>query len=176
MPSIAEVAKEAKVSIATAYRYYSDPQRLQTDAALDMSLDQGQPDFVEMFNTATAGVTDPLERLLIAQRHMMNNTIANEAAYRLFVAKGHEEIVRNGMNRHKQAAGGRRVLMIEAALQDIRSKVTDKAWLDLVHGLMIVMGPEPFFVLKDLAGLSDDQIWDVVEQTIGKVFAMYEEP
>lgn len=176
LPSISEVAKEAKVSTATAYRYYSDPHRLQTDAALDMSLDQGQPDFVGMFKAASADITDPLERLLIAQRHMMENTIANEAAYRLFVAKGHEDIVRNGLNRRKQAAGGRRVLMIEAALQDIRSKMTDKAWLDLVHGLMIVMGPEPFFVLKDLAGLSDEQIWDIVERTIGRVFAMYEGP
>jgi AcrR family transcriptional regulator len=169
LPSISDVARHANVSIATAYRYYSDPNQLQSDAALDISLEGGQQDFIAVFEAAAKGVTDPLTRLLIAQRQMMDNTLKNEAAYRLFVAKGHEAIVRAGEKRNKQPAGGRRVLMIEAALKDIRTTMDKPAWQDMVHALMIVMGPEPFFILKDFANLSNQQILQVVEPTIAAV-------
>lgn len=174
VPSIADVAKSAGVSVATAYRYYSDPRRLQSDAALDQSLDGGQPDFVGVFEQAVAEVSDPLARLLIAQRQMMGSTIANEAAYRLFVAKGHEEMVRSGLKRNNKPAGGRRVMMIEAALKDLRPQMTATAWRDMVLSLMIVMGPEPFFVLTDFASLPEDKIWPIVERTISTVLAAHQ--
>lgn len=171
--SIADVAKRAGVSVATAYRYYSDPQRLIADATLDAALDGGQQDFVGVFEHAAAGITDPLTRLLIAQRQVMNQMIEHEAAYRLFIAKGYEEIVRQGPNSRKIVAGGRRVLIIEAALKDLKIQMSPTDWADMVHSLMIVIGPEPFFSLTDFTQLSKEAIFDCVETTIAAVFASH---
>jgi len=81
-PSLEDVAEEALVSRATAYRYFPSIEALLLEAALDIATPQA-PD---VFNGAPAD--DPiarLERLDLAFDEMMN---ANEATLRLFLASG----------------------------------------------------------------------------------------
>lgn len=170
VPTISEVAVHAGVSVATAYRYYSNPQRLISDAGLDAQLDRGDPDFVAVFEAEAKGVSDPLARLLIAQKQMLDNVRSYEAAYRMFIAKGYEELVRNGLKRSKVRAGGRRILMIEAALKALKPQLSAAAWNEMVQGLMIVVGPEPYLVLKGFTDLPDDQIYARINMTITTVF------
>ena len=170
VPTIAQVAKQAGVSVATAYRYYSDPQRLISDATLDAQLDGGDPDFVGVFENEAWGISDPLARLLIAQKQMMANMLDHEAAYRMFIAKGYEEIVRSGLEPSKVRAGGRRILVIEAALKELKPILTKTAWTEMVQELMIVVGPEPYLVLKDFTDLPNDQILMRMNAAITAVF------
>jgi hypothetical protein len=60
--------------------------------------------------------------------------------------------------------------VIEQALSGFRSDMNEPEWRTMVHTLMIVMGPEPFFILKDFGGLADEQAWQIVEPTIVAVF------
>ena len=170
VPTIAQVAKQAGVSVATAYRYYSDPQRLISDATLDAQMDGGDPDFVGVFENEARGISDPLARLLIAQKQMMANMLDHEAAYRMFIAKGYEEIVRSGLEPSKVRAGGRRILVIEAALKELKPILTKTAWTEMVQELMIVVGPEPYLVLKDFTDLPNDQILMRMNAAITAVF------
>lgn len=172
-PSIADAARRAGLSVATAYRYYSDPEQLRSDAALELGLAEGKTDFLAEFETRVEGMTDPIERLLVAQRQMMSFVMRNETAYRHFMAQGHLNIATQPEAKKPIPAGGRRIILIEAALAPIRSAFSAKAWGAYVQALMLVTGPEPYFTLHDYAQLSDAHIFDVTEQAIRDISACH---
>ena len=172
-PSIADAARRAGLSVATAYRYYSDPEQLRSDAALELDLAEGKIDFLAEFETRVEGVTDPVARLLVAQRQMMSFVMRNETAYRHFMAQGHLRIASLPDAEKPIPAGGRRIILIEAALAPIRDQFSAKAWAAYVQALMLVTGPEPYFTLHDYAQLGDADIFEVTEQAIRDVSACH---
>lgn len=168
--SVAKAAQRAGISTATAYRYYSDVPTLLSDAALDLRMDEGQDDFIVEFEKRTIGVTDPLERLLIAQKQMAGFTAENETDYRLFMAKAQEQYVRDAAKGRPVARGGRRLMMIEAALKSLKPQMSSSAYRDLVVAVMMLTGPEPYFVLTDYAGLKGEALHAVNAQALRDLY------
>lgn len=159
------VAGRAGVSVATAYRYYSDAETLRTDAALEHGM-APDGDIVTEFERVAEGVTDPRERLLIGQRHMLAFVIERHADYRLFIAKLHEQMLSDNGRGQALSRGGRRQLIIAAALESLEEAFGPERWRDLIHALMLVTGAEPYYILTDFAGLSPQQIMKVNEQAV----------
>lgn len=169
--SIAAAAQRAGIGVATAYRYYSDLDTLRSDAALDLRMDEGQSDFLVEFERRAKAVTDPEERLVIAQRQMMGFVEVNDLDYRMFVAKAQEQHVRDAARGARPVArGGRRVLMIDAALAELRAEWPEAPYRDLVLALLLVTGPEPWLTLRDYGHLPPEAVRATNERALRDLF------
>jgi AcrR family transcriptional regulator len=171
--SVARVAHEAGISTATAYRYYSDMPSLLSDAALSLKMDEGRSEFLAEYEAKIEGVSDPLERLLIAQRQIVRDTAEHECDYRLYYAKAQERHVRETAQGRAPARGGRRQMMIEAALRGLKARMAAPRYRDLVVALMLVMGPEPYLTLTDYAGISGRELEDTNDRVLRDVYAAH---
>lgn len=169
--SIAAAARRAGIGVATAYRYYSDLDTLRSDAALDLRMDEGQSDFLAEFERRAKGVTDPEERLVIAQSQMMGFVEVNDLDCRMFIAKAQEQHVRDAARGVRpEPRGGRRGMMIDAALAGLRPDWPEPQYRDLVRALLLVTGPEPWLTLRDYANLPPEEVRAVNERVLRDLF------
>lgn len=148
-PSLEDVADEAMVSRATAYRYFPGIEALLAEAALDVAMPDAESFFA---GDASAG---PLERLLRADAAVADMIRANEPALRAMLVHS----LRQGL-----AGGGalpvrrnRRTPLIEAALAPARERFAP--WLHdrLVKALALVVGTESMIAFKDVLGIGDEE-------------------
>ncbi|MCR8725954.1 hypothetical protein [Frigidibacter sp. ROC022] len=169
--SIAAAARRAGIGVATAYRYYSDLDTLRSDAALDLRMDEGQPDFLAEFERRVAGISDPEERLVIAQRQMIGFVEGNDLDYRMFIAKAQEQHVREAAQGVRTVPkGGRRLMMIRAALSEVEADWPEDLYRDLVRSLLLITGPEPWLILRDYGNLAPDEVHAVNEQAVRDLY------
>ena len=147
-PSLEDVAEEALVSRATAYRYFPSIEALLLEAALDIATPQA-PD---VFNGAPAD--DPiarLERLDLAFDEMMN---ANEATLRLFLANALERAAKGEAG--EPLRQNRRSPLIEAALEPARKDFRPRDLDTLAKALaLVVASTEAMIVFKDVLRVDD---------------------
>ena len=148
-PSFEEVAEEALVSRATAYRYFTGIEPLLVEAALDVAM----PDS-SMFDGDAS--TDPVERVQRADAAVQEMIRANEAALRTMMIHA----LQAGLD---GAAGGpparqnRRLPLIEAALAPRAGRLDEARRERLARALALVIGTEAMMVFKDVLRLPDDE-------------------
>jgi len=147
-PTLEEVAEEAMVSRATAYRYFPGVETLLTEAALDIAMPEAESFF------ADDPSAEPLERLLRADAAVTAMIRANEAALRAMLIHSLQQGLAAG------AAGlpvrqNRRTPLIEAALApgQFAPWVRDR----LAKALALVIGTESMLAFKDVLQLADDE-------------------
>jgi AcrR family transcriptional regulator len=139
MPS---VAKAALVSEATAYRYFPDLVTLLLEA------DQGTwPDPAEAL-APVADSTDPVERIGLAARVLLDGVLANESAVRAMIAGS---ITRPQLASRRP---GHRFGLIDAALAPAAGRLDPAALAHLRRGLAVVVSADALFTLTDLCELS----------------------
>src|SRR5690606_5988125 len=107
-PSLEEIAEEAFVSRATAYRYFPNVDQLLIEAALDVAT----PDPEALFAEEESG--DPARRLLMADNALQKMVRENEPQLRMMLAKSLEASL--GGMQDVPPRQNRRVPLIEAAL------------------------------------------------------------
>jgi AcrR family transcriptional regulator len=156
MPTVTDVADEALVSRATAYRYFPTQEHLLLDAVLERSIDE-----IDRAVTAAARSDDVVAGVegLVRATHaeIASNPAAFRSLLRLSVAQPRaDEPTVAGIR------GERRLQWIEQALEPMREDLDEQAFRRLASALTLCMGAEAFVVLKDLCGLDDDE----VEQTL----------
>jgi AcrR family transcriptional regulator len=142
-PSLEEVAAEAMVSRATAYRYFPGVEALLTEAALDVAMPDGESFFADDPSAA------PLERLLRADAAVAGMARANEAALRAMLV--------HSLQQGLPVRDDRRRQLIEAALAPARERLAP--WLHdrLVQALALVIGAESMVACKDVLGIGADE-------------------
>ena len=151
-PTLDEVAAEATVSRATAYRYFSGVEDLLVEAGLDLAM----PD-ASLF--AGDGGAGPTERLLRADAAVATMIRANETALRTMLVHSLQrglagaEAVPNRQNR--------RTPLIEAALAPARERLDPIAYRRLVRALALIIGTESMVAFKDVLRLDDGEADDV---------------
>ncbi|MDO9337376.1 MAG: TetR/AcrR family transcriptional regulator [Caulobacter sp.] len=147
-PSLEEIAEEAMVSRATAYRYFTNLDDLLVEAAVDMSI----PPASEIFPAGPPeDALTRLKRIDDALDTMMAN---NEGPLRLMLAAALEQ----GRNRRPgdpPRRQNRRTPLIEAALEPWRGQFAAAALDRLIHALALVVGSESMIVFKDVTPLSE---------------------
>lgn len=168
--TIAAAADRAGISVATAYRYYSDPDKMRRDAALNDKFGPDPEDFLTRFEAQCSEVCDPLERVLVAQRMMFDFVVETENEYRMFIASSHEHLIREAEEGGRVPSGGRRILLLEAALTPLKDRLSEDEFCELVYRLMLVSGPEPYFVLRDFTSHPTDEIWRLNEAAIRSIY------
>jgi len=166
--TVGAVAKQAGISVATAYRHFSDPESIRLEAVVEMNLGQ-RGDFMADLQARCEGVTSVVDRVLAAQKLMTEFVAHNEDAYRLFIAKGHEQLVAHRGKNKPAPRGGRRLPMIEFALEPWRGAMPAPDFRKIVQTVTTVCGTESYFVLRDLCNLAVDDIAQVSEDAVRRV-------
>ncbi len=158
-PSIDEVAEEAMVSRATAYRYFPSVD----DLLIEVSLDLAAPDGANFF--AGDDTQDPEARLDRAEAALHEMTYANEAALRVMLSRA---VTRAGNGGEAAPARqNRRMPLIEAALAPVRGRLDATAYQRLCAALSLVFGTESMIVFRDVVPLDKAKAREVKRWMIG---------
>ncbi|MEO6340279.1 MAG: hypothetical protein ABIO39_09595 [Caulobacteraceae bacterium] len=158
-PSVADAAKAAKVSRATAYRYFPIPD------ALLMEVAGITPAYapVEAFVQAIDG-GDAMQRLVQFAERVNATTFADEAQMRLAL-KVYQDIWFAGLSAGAQPPPlreGRRMRWLEKVLEPERKGMAKQQWRRLQAALALTMGVEAMVVMKDVCRLDDEEAGEIL--------------
>ena len=148
-PSLDEIAEEALVSRATAYRYFPGVEALLAEAELDVAVPAPQ----QVFDArAPQDVVARLERV----DEVLDQMIAtNEPALRLMLANSLQRSVRGESTGDVPLRQNRRTPLIEAALAPARQQFRPAMLATLAQALAVVVGTESTLVFKDVLQVDD---------------------
>lgn len=159
-PSVAEAAKAAKVSRATAYRYFPTPDSLHVEVAgitpvfapVEALVQSLEGDDVEArlgkFLDAFFAVSFAEEaRMRIALKVYLETWFASQGQ------DGEVPPVREG----------RRMRMLERVLAPARADLSDAQWRRLNAALALTSGPDAMVVMKDVCRLGESEALEVLQ-------------
>jgi AcrR family transcriptional regulator len=149
-PTLEEVAEEALVSRATAYRYFPSLDALLIEAPLEGAV----PDPNNLFQDASSD--DPIERLERVDAALADMISANESSLRLMLASSLQRSVNGERKSDVPSRQNRRTALVEAALAPARSQFTPAGLKALTRSLALIIGTESMVVLKDVLQLDED--------------------
>lgn len=145
-PSVAEVADHAGISRATAYRYFSAPDELMREAALDgvaREIGRLTPDEPD----ENASVED---RVAALAGQVFDMVSSHETTFRLFLSNS----ITAGKDNKR---GARRIGWLESALAPLQADLKPAEFRRLVEGLSLTLGIETIIVFKDVCEMSNAQ-------------------
>lgn len=148
-PSLEEIAAEALVSRATAYRYFPSVEALLLEAALDVAV----PEPAELF--ADGASDNPIARLERVDAAFHDMIRANEAPLRMMLVHSLQRSITGESDTALPARQNRRTPLIEAALEPARKQFKPAALDNLTKALALVLGTEAMVVFKDVLQLDD---------------------
>jgi AcrR family transcriptional regulator len=148
-PTLEEIAEEALVSRATAYRYFPNVEALLVEASIDVAV----PGPGDLFQDDPS--LDPVARLVRAETALHDMMLANEPAMRTLLAHTIPHGGRGDDNGKVPRRQNRRTPLIEAALEPVRDQFKPGDLKLLMKALALIMGPESMVVIKDVLQLDD---------------------
>lgn len=154
-PTLEEVAEEALVSRATAYRYFANADALLIEAPLDLVL----PEPGDLFDDGATA--DPVARLDQVDETIAAMLTANEMPLRLMLSKSLEQSIEDGSGDGVPHRQNRRTQLIEAALAPCGSDFGPEQLARLTAALALVFGIEAQIVFRDVLQLEDGDARDV---------------
>lgn len=163
-PTLEEIAAEAHVSRATAYRYFPGLDALLSEAAVDLLVPQEE----ELLGPDAPG--DPFERLALVDDAFDHACRSREVPLRLMLARILESSVSRGEG-EPPLRQNRRTPLIRLALAPLEARLGRPRLERLVQALAMVVGTEGFLALKDVAGLDAEEAREVRRWTIDALVA-----
>ncbi len=149
-PSLEEVAAAARVSRATAYRYFPNVEALLIEAPLDSAA----PDLDALFGRDTS--TDPEARIDKAEAAMHRMAFDNEMGIRLMLAASLPRAAA-GRDESVPLRQNRRGPLIDAALAPARARFGKAAYARLRAALALIFGSESMIVFRDVLRLDEKE-------------------
>jgi len=143
--SLEDVAKEADISRATIYRYYSSIDVLAAEAVLDLNTKSSEDLYDEV-----AG-KDLEEAILSMQDYYNQLTIDNESGFRKYMS-----VVLNNDQSDKMR-GARRKISLMMLLENKAQQMSAEDKENLANIATVLMGVEAFVVTKDVCGLNNEE-------------------
>lgn len=148
-PSLEEIAEEALVSRATAYRYFPSVEALLIEAPLDVAV----PDADTLFRDSSS--TDPVARLEQVDAMFHDMILANESSLRMMLAHSLKRGMQGDGDDTPPARQNRRSPLIEAALEPAKKEFKPADLQMLSKALAVVIGTEAMVVFKDVLQADD---------------------
>lgn len=148
-PTLEEVAEEALVSRATAYRYFPGVEALLLEASLDVAV----PDPNELFDDASP--KDPVVRLERVDAALQEMILEHEAQIRTMLAHSLKRCAGQPGDEDLPARQDRRTPLIRAALAPARREFTRAGLETLARALALVIGTEAMVVCRDVLELPE---------------------
>jgi len=146
-PTMEEVAEEALVSRATAYRYFPRVEPLLVEAALDMAM----PDAAALFEGDPS--TDAEARIDRAEAALHDMTFGHEAQLRLMLIHALQHALDGPAETRGQrppVRQNRRLPLIRAALEPARARLRKAEHDRLCAALALIFGTEAMIVFRDV--------------------------
>lgn len=159
-PTLEEVAEEALVSRATAYRYFSTVEALLIEAALDIAL----PSAEDLFAGDVS--EDPVARLAKVDRAMAEMMRAHEPALRMMLIHSLELGLKGAEGDSPPSRQNRRQPLIEAALSPLLRQLEPSAVDRLAKALALLIGTEAMIVFKDVLRLGESEAAEIRDWAI----------
>jgi AcrR family transcriptional regulator len=147
-PTVAEVAEAARISRATAYRYFPTQDLLLAEAPVHGQVPTPQ----EVFAGDTS--VDPEERVDRAEKVLHDVVQANERQLRVMLARSLEHPARGDGHSGVPVRQNRRCQLIRAALAPARHRFDDAVYRNLEAALAHFFGTESMVVATDVLQLS----------------------
>lgn len=169
-PTLEEIAEEALVSRATAYRYFPNVEALYLEASIDFETPQAE----DALRGAPAD--DVIARLEHVDDALHTMIAANEAPLRMMLAQSLERSARGETDAQLPARQNRRMPLLEAALAPATGSIKPAALKKLKHALALVIGPEAMVVFKDVLRLDDAEARKVRRWAIRALVAAAAQP
>ena len=157
-PSVAAAAEAAKVSRATAYRYFPTPEALHIEVA------GITPTFAPVEQLVQALDGEDIEARLSAFSKTFNEiTFANEAQMRMAL-KVYLDTWLGGRDgaATPPVREGRRMRWLEAVLQPAKRGSTKKRWRRLQAALALTVGTDAMVIMKDVCRMADEEAQEVL--------------
>ncbi len=145
-PTMEEVAEEALVSRATAYRHFQTVDVLLAETAAESSVVSPE----QLFANNTSD--DPEARIDEAEASLHKAVYENEAQLRVMLANS---VMRALEDSSVPVRQNRRGPLIEAALAPARHRFGDAEYQKLCAALAMIFGPESMIVARDVIGIDD---------------------
>jgi len=157
-----QVAKEAGVSKATVYRYFSNKEILQREASLE-NKSEDKDDLFSAFSIED--ITGRINKLVQYHFDVLTN---NEVEFRLYLSAIIQDSVQN---KQSYSRAGRRILLTEEALISLKKTIPKEQFDKMVSAISVVLGIESITILKDLCGLENDKILETWKWMIDRIIS-----
>lgn len=145
VPKVVDVAKEALVSRATAYRFFSSDEALIAEAAVEVRT----PTAKQFFAGDTS--LDPEQRLLKANTLMHDFMWKNQPQMRFIVAR----LLDQSNGSREMPRQNRRTDFIHTALAPARDRFDAATYRKLCAAVALVIGAESMFVFHDVLQIEE---------------------
>ena len=166
-PTVGEAAEAAKISRATAYRYFP------TQESLLLEISTISPTFAPVDEAVeTISDPDPEKRLGALLKVMNQATFENEAQVRTALKIYMDQWIesrRRGELKPPVLRVGRRMIYLDKILGSLRTQLPHTQWQQLRNALALTMGPEALVAMKDVCGLSDRDALNILSWTANAI-------
>jgi AcrR family transcriptional regulator len=155
IPSVAEAAQAARVSRATAYRYFPSRSKL-VSAVIAEALGP--------VRRAVPQHGDAKQRLheLLDRTYSRFSEFEPHMRAALQLALEQKSLEAAGLLEEEPFRRGQRQEILKVTLAPLRARLRPQSWRRLLRSLAVVYGIEPMIVLKDICGASDRETEAVV--------------
>jgi AcrR family transcriptional regulator len=158
MPSVAAAAEAAKVSRATAYRYFPTPESLRIEVA------GVTPTYAPVEQLVQSLEGDDVEaRLLAFLREFNSIAFANEPQMRMALKVYLDTWLGSGTGAQAPPVReGRRMRWLETVLAPAKRGRAKKEWRRLQAALALTAGTDAMVVMKDVCHMNDKEAQEVL--------------
>lgn len=149
--TLEEVATAARVSRATAYRYFPSPDALMLETQLHVLVKSP----TELFPTADG---DPGERARRVLDHLQDLTRDNEPAFRQLMRSAMDRWLDTRGQTPAPLRGGRRLAMLREALLPASERMDRDAFERLIEVLAMMVSMETYIAGRDICQIPPERI------------------
>ena len=152
-PSLAEVAEEALVSRATAYRYFPSIEALLGEAFFEQEIPTAEELFAEP-------IEEPVERVLRVEEKLNEILFAQEVSTYIVVRNTIDAWLASAPG-DRPVRPGRRLRLLDAALEPLAGELEPNTLHRLRHALALPIGTEAVLATRAVCGLEVDEAREV---------------
>ncbi len=163
-PSITEVAHEAQLSRATAYRYFP------TQSALVSAIVSETLSPIKHWQPSKEEATDRINELLsFAFPQMLRHEGTLRAALHLSLTQWAQSQATDAIPVKERLVRGNRKAMLAQVLKPLNDELPPALMDRVIRSLSLVYGSEIFLVMKDIWGCHNDELEDIGKWIAGAI-------
>jgi len=159
-PTLADVAEEAMVSRATAYRYFPSLDALLLEVALDRKV--STPEQI----LRGSDKKDVAERVTLVHDFLHKLVAENEQQFRLFLKASMDQSLQLDKESDTPLRGARRIPMLSLALEPSKENLDKETFEKLLYALSAMMSVEPFIALTDVCQIEPERGKEIMQWAV----------